>query len=181
MAMLTSDGVLPTLSELAAAASVSRATVYRYFQTRSALIAAVMDQSLGPMRTYVSPQAAPQERIRDLLSRTVPRFSAYEVPMRAALQLSLEHWMLERSGKMKGEPYRRGFRVKILDRNLDAHRDQLAPDDYRRLHQALSVIYGIESFIVLRDLWQASDAQIAEMLQWMAEAFFAHAARDRVP
>ena len=37
------------MAELAEAAAVSRATAYRYFPSQSALIAAVVDQSLGPI------------------------------------------------------------------------------------------------------------------------------------
>ncbi|EOG7989458.1 TetR/AcrR family transcriptional regulator, partial [Proteus mirabilis] len=42
---LFEQGMLPTVSELAAHAGVSRATAYRYFPTQSDLISATVDAS----------------------------------------------------------------------------------------------------------------------------------------
>ena len=48
---LFEQGAMPSVSELAAEAGVSRATAYRYFPTQSDLIAATVDASLGPILT----------------------------------------------------------------------------------------------------------------------------------
>lgn len=44
---LFEKGSMPSVSELAAEAGVSRATAYRYFPTQSDLIAATVNASLG--------------------------------------------------------------------------------------------------------------------------------------
>lgn len=44
---LYDEGAFPSITELAAHAQVSRATAYRYFPTQSALISAVVAESLG--------------------------------------------------------------------------------------------------------------------------------------
>ena len=46
---LMGQGITPSVAELAEHAQVSRATAYRYFPSQSALIAAVVDESLGPI------------------------------------------------------------------------------------------------------------------------------------
>ena len=51
---LARHGGVVSVSEVALAAGVSRATAYRYFPSRSRLIAAIVDDSLGPVRGYES-------------------------------------------------------------------------------------------------------------------------------
>ena len=48
------DGETPSVAEVAARAGVSRATAYRYFPSRSKLINAVVEDSLGPVRRLAS-------------------------------------------------------------------------------------------------------------------------------
>src|SRR4029453_19007253 len=113
---LPNDGRLVTVAEVAAASGVSRATAYRYFASRTQLISAIIDQSLGPVRRFESAATNGRERLQELFTKTFPRFREFEPHMRAALQLSLEHWALARSGLIDEEPFRRGTRVAILER-----------------------------------------------------------------
>ena len=116
------------MAEVAARSKVSRATAYRYFPSRSALVTAVIDTSLGAgaqLRARASPTAA--TRVHELFVQTFPRFKEFEPQMRAAAQLALEQWALERAGLLEEEPYRRGHRVRILEHALAP----LAPDSCR--------------------------------------------------
>ena len=49
---LMQDGQIPSVSDVAEAAQVSRATAYRYFPTQSALIQAAVDEALGPILAW---------------------------------------------------------------------------------------------------------------------------------
>ena len=51
---LMQAGVTPSVSEVAEAAEVSRATAYRYFPSQAALVHAVVDEGLGPILTWQS-------------------------------------------------------------------------------------------------------------------------------
>jgi hypothetical protein len=51
----------------------SRATAYRYFPTRSALVTAVVHTSPGSVRSFSSRKADGRERLHDLFSETFPR------------------------------------------------------------------------------------------------------------
>src|SRR4051794_2717027 len=48
MALIQEEGHVPSIAEVAERSNVSRATAYRYFPSRSALVASVVDHSLGP-------------------------------------------------------------------------------------------------------------------------------------
>jgi AcrR family transcriptional regulator len=169
---------LVTVAQVAAAAGVSRATAYRYFPSRGRLVSAVVQESLGPVRSFVPYADDGRERLRNLFDQTFPRFREFEPQLRAALQLSLEHWALERCGMLAEEPYRRGHRRTILDRAASPLRDRLGPANYQRLLRALSVVYGIESYVVLKDVWGASDREVAIVARWMMDALVDAALRE---
>src|SRR5258707_15224393 len=75
---LLSDGQIPSVAEVAARAGVSRATAYRYFPSRSNLISAVVEHSLGPVDTLPATTPYARERFRELFCQTFPRFKVYE-------------------------------------------------------------------------------------------------------
>lgn len=45
----TKSGRIPSVSDVAEATEVSRATAYRYFPTQSALVQAIVSETLGPI------------------------------------------------------------------------------------------------------------------------------------
>ena len=178
MALIRQDGHIPSVAEVAVRSQVSRATAYRYFPSRSALITAVIDASLGPVRNLSSDRLDGRERVRELLRRTFPRFKEFEPQLRAALQLSLEQWALERAGLLEEEPYRRGYRVRSLEHAIEPLRDELPAVVQRRLHHALSVVYGIEPYVILKDIWHLADREVERVALWMADALIDAALRD---
>ena len=178
MAMISQDGHVPSVAQVAVRAQVSRATAYRYFSTRSALVTAVMDTSLGPVRAFVSQASTGRERVRELFVKTFPRFIEFEAQMRAAAQLAMEHVALERAGLLEEAPYRRGHRVRILQHALEPDAPALPAPVKARLHQALSVVYGIEPYVILKDIWGLPDREVEQLALWMADAFVDAALRD---
>jgi AcrR family transcriptional regulator len=178
MALIRQDGHIPSLAEVATRSKVSRATTYRYFPSRSALVTAVVDSSLGPVRAFVSTQADGRARVHELFDQTFPRFKEFEPQMRAAAQLALEQWALERAGLLEEEPYRRGHRVRILEHALAPLAPTLPPPVRDRLHRALSVVYGIEPYMVLKDIWGLPDREVERIALWMADALIDAAQRD---
>jgi AcrR family transcriptional regulator len=178
MSLIRSAGHLPSVAEMAQHARVSRATAYRYFPSRAALVNAVMERSLGSVRAFSSTQSDGRERVRDLFNQTFPRFKEFEPQMRAAAQLALEQWALERAGLLQEEPYRRGHRVRILEQALAPLASAMQPPLLRRLHLALSVVYGIEPYTVLKDIWGLGDREVERTALWMADALVDAALRQ---
>lgn len=172
------DGHVPSIAELAVRAQVSRATAYRYFPSRSVLVTAVVDTSLGPIRSWQSNKTEGRARVIEMFTTTFPSFKAFEPQLRAAVQLSLEQWALERAGLLEEEAYRRGHRVGILDHALQPFEGQMKPRTLDRLKKALSVVYGIEPHMVLKDIWGAGDREVEAIALWMADALVSAALRD---
>jgi AcrR family transcriptional regulator len=178
MDLIRTEGHIPSVAEVATRSRVSRATAYRYFPSRSALVTAVIDTSLGPVRTVSSTNPDGRGRLRELFAQTFPRFKEFEPQLRAAAQLSLEQWALERAGLLDEEPYRRGHRVRILEHAMAPLVPSLTPLLRDRLHRALSVVYGIEPYVVLKDIWGVSDREVERIALWMAEALVDAALRE---
>lgn len=170
MELIQQDGHIPSVAEVAVRSNVSRATAYRYFPSRSTLITSVIDASLGPVRSLAPDERKGRERVHELFKKTFPRFKEFEPQLRAAAQLALEQWALERAGLLEEEPYQRGHRIGILDHALEPLKADLKPGARDRLHRALSVIYGIESYIVLKDIWGLGDRELEKTVMWMADA-----------
>jgi AcrR family transcriptional regulator len=178
MALIQAKGHIPSVAEVAVQSAVSRATAYRYFPSRSALITAVIDASLGPVRTIASDKSGGRERVRELFERTFPRFTEFEPQLRAAAQLSLEQSALERAGLLEEEPYRRGHRIRILEHAIAPLAPQLPTAVRDCLHRALSIVYGIEPYIILKDIWGLPDREVERIALWMADALIDAAMRD---
>jgi len=176
MALINGDGHIPSVAEVALRCKVSRATAYRYFPSRSALITAVIDSSLGPVRSLSSDDPDGRARVHELFTQTFPRFKEFEPQLRAAAQLSMEQWALERSGQLDEVPYRRGHRIRILEHAIAPL--TLKPAMRDRLHKALSVVYGIEPFVILKDIWGLPDREIEGIALWMADALIEAALRQ---
>jgi hypothetical protein len=62
----------------------------------------------------------------------------------------------------------RGHRIELLNDALSPLRATLPPKDFDRLAQALSLIYGVEVFTVLKDIWGLPITQSSEVAKWAA-------------
>nr|WP_255440370.1 TetR/AcrR family transcriptional regulator [Caenimonas sedimenti] len=176
MDLIQQDGHIPSIAEVAVRSNVSRATAYRYFPTRSALITSVVDASLGPVRQLTDDDRDGRERVHAIFKSTFPRFRKYEPQLRAAAQLSLEQWALQRAGLLEEEPYRRGHRIRILEHALEPLAMPEAARD--RLHRSLSVLYGIESYAILKDMWGLGDRELEKTVMWMVDALIDASVRE---
>ena len=175
---LVRRGRIPSVPELAVKARVSRATAYRYFPSRSKLVSAVVAEGLAPVRRYEPTATDGLGRVRELFNRTFPLFKRFEPHMRAALQLALEHQSLERAGLLEEEVYRRGFRRGLLQRAAAPLERRLGRARYERLLKALSLIYGIEPYVVLKDIWGAKDREVEAIARWILDALVDAALRE---
>ena len=178
---MVKGGRVPSVAEIAVRTGVSRATAYRYFPSRSKLVTAVIGAGLAPVRHTRTIAADGPLALRELFEKTFPLFNENERHMRAALQLALEHESLERAGLLEEEVFRRGHRRDILARAARPLRAVLGPVAYERLLKALSVIYGIEIYVVLKDIWGASDRDVEAIARWMLEAMVAAALAEALP
>lgn len=168
---LMQAGATPSVSEVAEAAEVSRATAYRYFPSQAALVQAVVDEGLGPILTWRSASTDAATRVAELIDTSMPRIEAFEATFKAALKLSLEQWARKQAGTMGSEAaFVRGHRVALLEDALSPLKARLPPAEFERLAQALSLIFGVEVLIVLKDMWGLSGQETLDVAQWAAGA-----------
>jgi AcrR family transcriptional regulator len=168
---LMQAGATPSVSEVAEAAEVSRATAYRYFPSQAALVQAVVNEGLGPILTWKSASTDPERRVVELFDTAMPRIEAFEATFKAALKLSLDQWARRQAGTLGGEPaFTRGHRVDLLKDAIAPLKDRLPPREFKRLAQALSLIFGVEVLIVLKDIWGLDSRKRMSVAQWAAGA-----------
>ncbi|EJO30287.1 TetR family transcriptional regulator [Achromobacter marplatensis] len=179
---LMAQGITPSVAELAEHARVSRATAYRYFPSQSALIAAVVDESLGPILAWNSAAPDAATRVDELLRFAFPRLEAHEAPLRAAIMVSLQQHAEASAGKAGNEPRLvRGHRVDILKRAIAPLAADLTPAQQDRVAQALSLVYGSEVFLVLKDIWHLELPEITDVVRWTAQAIIRQAVAEAKP
>ncbi|MBG6037565.1 TetR/AcrR family transcriptional regulator [Proteus cibarius] len=177
---LFEQGMLPTVSELAAHAGVSRATAYRYFPTQSDLISATVDASLAPIIAWTpTPEDNTQQRITELLNLAYPQMFKHEGALRGALQVSLQQWAKERQSSEYAEKrFIRGHRKEILLKVIEPLKSRYPQEMWDKVIKSFSLIYGSEVFLVMKDIWKMDDQQVIDMTQWMAKAILNQAKSD---
>lgn len=168
---LMQSGVIPSVSDVAEAAQVSRATAYRYFPSQAALVQAAVDEALGPILAWKSDAADVEARVGDLFSFAYRRMQAHEATHRAALLMALDQWTRRQAGTL-GDEARivRGNRRALLESAIAPAKGRLDPASGKRLAQSLSLLFGIESIVVLKDIWSLDDDGVAAVADWAARA-----------
>lgn len=179
---LMQSGSIPSVSDVAEAADVSRATAYRYFPSQAAMIQAAVGEALGPILEWTSKSADAGERVGELFDFAYPRIDAFETMHRATLLLSLDQWTRRTAGTL-GEEERivRGHRRKLLALALDPLRSRMDRKAFDRLTQSLSLIFGTEAFVVLKDIWSLDAEEARRVAIWAANALVNAAMEDLPP
>ena len=176
---LMQDGFVPSVSDVAEAAEVSRATAYRYYPSQAAMVQAVVDDALGPILAWRSKESDPEKRVSDLLSHAFPRMLEYEATHRAALSQALDQWIRRQAGTLGGEArIVRGNRRGLLKDALKPLNGKVSAQVFDKLARSLSLIFGIEAIIVLKDIWGSEDDEVREVAQWAANALVAAAVAE---
>jgi AcrR family transcriptional regulator len=168
---LMQAGRVPSVTDVAEAAEVSRATAYRYFPTQAALVQAAVDEALGPILRWRSDKKDAESRVAELFGFAYPRIDEYEATLRAALLQAMDQWSRRRAGTLGDEaPIFRGNRRELLGSALAPVKGTLPPADFDRLRQALSLIFGTEAFVVLKDIWGLDGEDARDVALWAAQA-----------
>jgi len=173
------NGAFPSITEVAQEAQLSRATAYRYFPTQSALVSAIVTETLSPMKSWRPTRTEASERIDELLTFAFPRMLQHEGTLRAALHLSLTQWAQSQSFSKPGkEKLVRGNRKALLAHVVEPLNDELPPEMVERVIQALSLVYGSEIFLVMKDIWGCDDKQLEDIGKWIAKAIVRQAREE---
>lgn len=168
---LMQQGLVPSVTDVAEAAGVSRATAYRYFPSQTSMIQEAVDEALGPILDWSSDSPNGAERIAELIGFAWPRIEAHEATHRATLLLALDQWRRAQAGTLGEEtPVKRGHRRELLAKAMKPLRPKLTRQEFDRLTQSLSLIFGAEAFVVLKDIWGLDGEAARKVAIWAAHA-----------
>jgi len=157
---LIRNGKRPTVADVAEAAGISRATAYRYFPTQEMLLAEVALFSVGgPLFQSPAEGVSVEDAAVQLVRRVGVWTYANEVPLRTLLRLSLD----PSTGIQ-----RPGHRVEWIADLLAPVRKEMDPESYGKLSRALTLLFGIDPVVVMKDIAGASKEQALSTLEWTA-------------
>ena len=157
---LMDDGSAPTVEEAAAAASVSRATAYRYFPTRRALLAAAYPElTAGSLLGEDAPRDA-ETRLDLVLEGITRQMLEHEPVLRTMLRLSLE----ARTATPDDLPFRAGRRIVWVADALEPLRAELTEPARERLVLAIAAAVGIDALVWLTDVAGLSRAAAVDLM-----------------
>jgi AcrR family transcriptional regulator len=156
------EGRVPTVADVAERADVARATAYRYFPTQEALLleTTFLGDS-GPLRSIpelIDEIPDPPQRVAEAVRRGATWALEREVRLRTILRMSLEHESTQRPAR------RRAYIAQLLG---DVE-NRILPDAYERLTGALTLLFGIDPIVSIRDNSSIPPDQIPEILGWAA-------------
>jgi AcrR family transcriptional regulator len=155
-------GRQPTVSDVAEAAGISRATAYRYFPTQELLLAEVALFSVGgPLAPAPSKELPLPEAVGQMVRRVATWAYANEQPLRTILRLSLDPATGVR---------RPGHRVGWIAEALAPVRNKLDRETYGKLSKALALFFGIDPIVVMTDISGTSREQAIDALEWGARS-----------
>jgi AcrR family transcriptional regulator len=152
---LLAQGVDPSINEIAAAADVSRRTVYLHFPTLDQLI---LDATLGMMNVDIDARLQdgasddPHERLAALIDGLLANMEKSLPLGRRLIRLTVD------TPSDPGRP-RRGYRrITWIEAAVEPARARLGARQFDDLVSSLAMVIGWEAFIVLSDV-RGLDAQ----------------------
>ena len=148
---LIAAGGRPSVAEVAEAAEISPRTAYRYFPSVEQLtVEATLEATRRNMELSIeagSPDEPVIERVDRLVDALQEMTLANEALLRQMIKLTVDRDPIE-----PGVPPRPARRLEYVERALSPLQGRLASDELDRLTFALTVVMGIESTLVLRDI-----------------------------
>jgi len=158
---LLAAGADPSINDIAAAADVSRRTIYTYFPTLDQLL---LDATLGAMNVSIE-AAIDSSGEPDARARIVALVAALSDGMAGSLPLGRKLIKLTVDAPPPDAGPKRGYRrIGWIEAALEPVRPRLGPDRFEQLVSALAVVIGWEAFVVLFDVRGLSVDQAREII-----------------
>jgi AcrR family transcriptional regulator len=175
--VLVADGMTPTVEQVAAAASIARATAYRYFPNRRALLVAAFPELTTPTMLGADAPADAGARLEIVAAAITQQTVHHEAALRAMLRLSLDS-----DPALRGDlPFRVGRRLTWVGEALAPLEGRLPTADLERLVHAIAAAVGIDTLVWLTDVAGLSRARAVETMQWSAHALLRGALAEADP
>lgn len=162
---LLRDRHTPTLDEIAAAAEVSRRTIYMHFPTLDQLI---LDASMGALagrdiEAEFEPDTEAAERVATIVDTLYDHAEEW-------LPLGRRMVALTATNPPADGPKRGQRRVDWIERAVEPLRERLTDEQHDRLVSSLSIVLGWEAMIVLEDIRGHAPEREREVAAWTAQS-----------
>jgi AcrR family transcriptional regulator len=169
-ANLLAQGKTPSVNDVAAAADVSRRTIYMYFPTTEQLLvdAALVSLTRDTVEAALDSlgESDDVEHRVEVMTRAVQsNFASTEQQGRMLLRLTLD---ARNSQRPRGEPLRGYRRIEWIERALAPLSEKVPSQQFERLVSALAMVIGWEFLIVARDIRSLSLEQAEDVSAWAA-------------
>lgn len=169
-------GRYPTLDEVADAALVSRATIYRYFASVEALVAeATIEEAVPDPDTVIGDRTELLDRVLVAVAASTTGLLDNEVATHAMSKSMAQRWLDAPGEDSASRPARR---LVLLDAALAPHRARLGPQVTERLRSALALVCGMEAVISARDVVGLDRDAAAATFAWAATKLVAAAEEE---
>ncbi|MGA5824350.1 TetR/AcrR family transcriptional regulator [Kitasatospora sp. NPDC094028] len=170
---LSAGGATPSIDDIAAAADVSRRTIYMYFPALDQLL---IDATAGALNeppveaVLADPGLADDAASRvDALIRTLLAHSPQSLPLgRRLIRLTVDPPGGDTAEP--GTPRRTQRRVEWLEQACEPLRGTLREESFARLISALTMVVGWEAQIALRDVRGLDPQAEQAAITWAARA-----------
>ncbi|MEP6630018.1 MAG: TetR/AcrR family transcriptional regulator [Lapillicoccus sp.] len=174
---LVAQGRTPSVGAAADAASISRATAYRYFPNQRLLLVAAHPETVARTMLGDHPSRDPAERLDEVVRAFTALIVDTEPQQRTMLRLSLDPG----PGPREGLPLRQGRAIVWISEAMEPVREQLTDDGVHRLTLAIRSAIGIEALVWLTDIGGLTRAQAVESMRWSAQCLLQTALRSGAP
>ena len=177
---LQRQGTEPTIEQAAEQARVSRATAYRYFPTKEALLVELSD--MVPDAAHVDALLANpaaddiEERLLLLIDTFDGIVLAEEEHFRTFTRVAMDTWLRSHRNGDDAPVVREGRRMRWLETVLAPL--ELPPERKRLLQAALALTLGAEAIITMKDVCRLDNDETLAVLRWAATAILRAALQD---
>jgi AcrR family transcriptional regulator len=178
---LQRQGTEPTIEQAAEQARVSRATAYRYFPTKEALLVELsnMVPDAAHVDALLANSAADdiEERLLLLIDTFDGIVLAEEEHFRTFTRVAMDTWLRSHRKGDDAPVVREGRRMRWLEAVL-APLDELPPERKRLLQAALALTLGAEAIITMKDVCRLDNDETLAVLRWAATALLRAGLQD---
>lgn len=167
---LVAAGHDPSVQDVADAADVSRATAYRYFPTREALLIEIPLDRDAPSPERLFGDGVPA-RAEDGVAMVQNALFDLARNHEAEFRMFVRSSMTRALRAPADDPVvRGGRRIALLDAALTALPTDMPGVEVDRLRHGLSLVMGIESLVVMRDILGLGYDEARGIGEWAARA-----------
>lgn len=164
---LLKEGKLVSIEQAAKEAGISKATAYRYFTTLDALKreASLQLKAEQPEDLFKDLSAASiEKRLERLIDYHFRLFIENEQEFRLFLSSVISESINSSQVNLRG-----GRRIALITEALFPLKAKVTENEFNQMVYALSLIFGIESITILRDLCKLDNNEILENWRWAVE------------